>query len=182
MNTHTTTEQNENFDNRAVLVHFLGSDANGTGLSLISRNGQGWSLRAVRFCGIDSSYVHILSRCFYVSGVVGGMLPLSSWIVPHPFPDGLESHPCRFGLNPVPFTPGPPITFVAPFIVRPLCCSCFLAVTSQCYLESYSSLRHTLPRKSIHPASKPQVVSTVHQMASPAPDLTNQHQPRRVCP
>jgi hypothetical protein len=35
------------------------------------------------------------------------MLPLSSWIVPHPFPDGLESHPCRFGLNPVPFTSAP---------------------------------------------------------------------------
>ena len=88
-----------------LTLTFFGSDANITGLirRLISRNGQGWSLRAVRFCDIVSSYVHILSRYFYVSGVEGGMLPLSSWIVPHPFPDGLESHPCRFGLNPVPF-------------------------------------------------------------------------------
>ena len=75
---------------------------------------QGW--RKTTFGELDRSVplnVHILSRCFYLSGVEGGMLPLSSWIVPHPFPDGLEpersgdsqrqSHPCRFGLNPVPF-------------------------------------------------------------------------------
>ena len=37
----------------------------------------------------------------------GGMVPLSSWIVPHPFPDGLESHPCRLRLNPVPFGTDP---------------------------------------------------------------------------
>jgi hypothetical protein len=58
-------------------------------------------------------YRTALSRCFYVSSLEGGKVPLSPWIEPHPFPDGLEpersgdsqrqSHPCLVGLNPVPF-------------------------------------------------------------------------------
>ena len=55
------------------------------------------------FCGVDLSPVHMRSRCLVLSHLKGGRVSLSPGILPHPFPDGLESHPCQFGLNPVPF-------------------------------------------------------------------------------
>ena len=55
------------------------------------------------FCGADPTSVHMRSRCLDSSHLEGGRVPLSPGIVPHPFPDGLESHTCQFGLNSVPF-------------------------------------------------------------------------------